>query len=85
MLYVYLIIATALFVRGLYFLLQWKTYRKRRDDWRNAVVFFSLTMTFFVYAVETFFRHPKEIELVINVLLAVYLSASVLRQMFGKK
>lgn len=85
MLYVYLIIATALFARGLYYLLQWKIRHKRVDDWRNAVAFFSLTFTFVVYAVGAFFRHPKEIELVINVLLAVYLSVSILRLMFGKK
>lgn len=85
MLYVYLTIAVALIARGLYYLLQWKMRRKRRDDWRNAMVFLSISAAFIVYAIETFFRHPKEIELVANIVLAVYLSISVLRQMFGKK
>lgn len=85
MIYVYLIIASALLARVLYYYLQWKSYRKRKDDWRNALTFFALTIAFTVYAIETFFRHPKEIELVTNILLAVYLSVAVLKQIFNKK
>jgi energy-converting hydrogenase Eha subunit G len=85
MIYVYLIIASALIARGLFYLLQWKAYRKRKDDWQNAVTFFALTVAFIVYSVETFFRHPKEIELVINVILAVYLSVTALKQFYNKK
>ena len=74
MIYIYMIISLALASSGGYYLMQWKVNRRRKDDLIMAGVFMLLTISYSVYAVENYLKKPKEIELVIDMVLGIPLS-----------